>query len=115
MTEKFPLKTVLITENTYRFETDRLFKLLKGITERSMRRGTYYFPYWENAARAAEDRAALWLLLGVVTGVFPIALLFYELIRYAVKGKKSRELVRAWSRRRWERKHPDEVQADEYQ
>ncbi len=128
VTEKFPLKTVSITENTYRFETDRLFKLLKGITERSMRRGTYYFPYWENAARAAEDRAALWLLLGVVTGVFPIALLFYELIRYAVKGKKkledeilpntgkkSRELVRAWSRRRWERKHPDEVQADEYE
>ena len=30
-------------------------------------------------------------------------------------GKKSRELVRTWNRRRWERKHPDEVQADEYE
>ena len=93
-----------------------------------MQIGFVYFPYWENAARAAEDRAARWLLAAVISGVFPIALLFYELIRGAVKGKKkledeilpntgkkSRELVRAWSRRRWERKHPEEVQADEYE
>ena len=126
VTEKFPIKEAGIVENTYRFEPERLFKLVKNASTRSMQRGVVYIPYWENAARAAEDRAALWLMLGAITGVFPIALLFYALIRSAVKGKKkledeilpntgkkSRELVRAWNRRRWERRHPDEVQAEE--
>lgn len=126
VTEKFPVKSAVFAENTYRFEPERLFKLLKNTATRSMQLGLVYIPYWENAARAAEDRAALWLLAAVVTGVFPFALLFYALIRYAVRGKKkledeilpntgrkSRELVRAWSRRRWERRHPDEFQSDE--
>ena len=128
VTEKFPVKSAVLAENSYRFEPERLFALLKNTSARSMQIGFVYFPYWENAARAAEDRAARWLLAAVISGVFPIALLFYELIRGAVKGKKkledeilpntgkkSRELVRAWSRRRWERKHPEEVQADEYE
>ncbi len=126
VTEKFPVKSAVFAENTYRFESDRLLRLLRSSSTRSMQIGLAYFPYWENAARAAEDRAALWLLAAIITGAFPIALVLYALMRSAVRGKKkledeilpntgrkSRELVRAWSRRRWERRHPDEVQAEE--
>ena len=119
--EKFPIKKAELVDNTYRFESARLFKLLKAGNERSMRKGSAVYPYWENAARAAEDRAALWFALALATGALPAALLFYALIRYAVVGKRrlednvlpeakarSREFFREQSRRRWEKKHPDE-------
>ena len=125
-TEKFPVRSAMVVENTYRFEPERLLRLIKNASTRSMQTGVVYVPYWENAARAAEDRAALWLLAAIITGVFPIALLLYALIRSAVRGKKkleddvlpeararSRELLREQSRRRWERRHPDEVQTEE--
>ena len=121
VTDKFPNKNTLFVENTYRFEPDRLFGLLKNRTARSMSVGSFEIPYWENAARAAEDRAAAWLAAAVLTAAFPLVLLLYELIRTAVHGKKkleedilpgarakSREFIREQSRRRWERRHPDE-------
>ena len=124
--EKFPIKRAELVDNTYRFEADRLFKIARSGIERSMRKSAAVYPYWENAARGAEDRAALWLLAALVTGAFPVALLLLELIRSAVRGKKkleddmlpaakrkSREFLREQSRRRWERRHPDEVQTEE--
>ena len=121
VTDKFPLKTVMIVENTYRFETQRLFRLLQNRMERSMRTGTYYFPYWENAARAAEDRAAAWMAGAAVSGVLPAVLLLYCLIRGAAHGRKKleddllpdarakgREFFREQARKRWEKKHPGE-------
>jgi len=119
--EKFPVKRASLVDNSYRFEIDRLYKLLRAGTERSMHKGSVVYPYWENAARAVEDRAAFWLAAGAVTGAFPAALLLVELIRMAVRGKKklegdilpgakakSREFIREQNRRRWERKHPGE-------
>ena len=121
VTDKFPTKNVLYAENSYRFDTARLYRLLRNRTARSMSLGSYTIPYWENAARAAEDRAAIWLMSAVLTGVLPLALLFYSLTRWSVLGKrklesdllpgakaKSREFFRARSRRRWEKKHPGE-------
>ena len=126
VTDKFPAKNVVFVENTYRFTADRLLSLAKHMITRSMQVGGIYFPYWENAARAAEDRALIWAACALVTGAFPIALLIYELIRSAVHGKKkleqdvlpgarrkSREFVREQSRRRWERKHPEEAANDD--
>ena len=122
VTDKFPSKNVGFVENTYRFTADRLLTLAKHLATRSMQVGGIYFPYWENAARAAEDRALIWAACALVTGAFPVALVIYELIRNAVRGKKkleqevlpgarrkSRELVRERSRRRWERRHPEEA------
>lgn len=119
--EKFPVKQAELVDNSYRYSIDRLFKILKAVNARSMHKGSTIYPYWENAARAAEDRAALWLAVGVVAGAFPGALLLAELIHYSVRGRKkmesdvlpeararSREFIRALKRRRWERKHPDE-------
>ena len=122
VTDKFPAKNVVFVENTYRFTADRLLTLAKHLATRSMQVSGIYFPYWENAARAAEDRALIWAACALVTGAFPVALVIYELIRNAVRGKKkleqevlpgarrkSRELVRERSRRRWERRHPEEA------
>ena len=119
--EKFPIKKAELVDNSYRFDTDRLFRLLRAGTGRSMHKGSAVYPDWENAARAAEDRAARWLAAGLITAAFPVALLLYELIRGFVRGKKkleedvlpnakakSREFIREQNRRRWERRHPDE-------
>jgi len=121
VTDKFPNKNTLFVENTYRFEVARLIRLLENQISRSMTIGTFAIPYWENAARAAEDHAARWLAAGLLTAAFPLALVLYELIRTLVRGKrkletdvlpeakaKSREFIREQNRRRWERKHPDE-------
>ena len=122
VTDKFPVKNALFAENTYRFDIERLFHLLKNKASRSMSLGTFTIPYWENAARAAEDRAAMWLAGAVMTGVPPAALLLYGLIRSASRGKRrleddllpeakarGREFFREQSRKRWEKKHPGET------
>ena len=119
--EKFPIKRAELVDNSYRFSPKRLFKLLKSGGERAMRKSSAVYPYWENAARAAETRAALWLAAGTLCAVLPGALLIYYLIRGLVYGKqkmeqdvipkaskKSREFLREQSRRRWEKKHPGE-------
>ena len=121
VTDKFPVKNTMFAENTYRFDLDRLFRLFSNRISRSMLPSALAIPYWENAARAAEDRAVLWLVLAVVSGSFPVILLLYTAVRSAVRGKRkletellpgaktrSREFFRARSRRRWEKKHPGE-------
>ena len=124
VTDKFPYKAgnnENILVNTYRFELPQLYRLLKNRMQRSMRTGAWVYPYWENAARAAEDRASLWLLGAAVTGALPAGLVLYWVIRSLVRGKKKlqddvlpdatakgREFFREQSRRRWEKKHPGE-------
>ena len=121
VTDKFPVKNSLFVENTYRFEVSRLLQLLRNGVERSMSYGVIVTPYWENAARAAEDRAAMWLAGAAMTGALPAGLLLYWVIRSLVRGKKKlqddvlpdatakgREFIREQSRRRWEKKHPGE-------
>ncbi len=119
--EKFPVKKAELTDNSYRYSVDRLLKILKAGSARSMHKGSTIYPYWENAARAAEDRAALWLAVGLVSGAFPAALALAELIRGFVRGRRKmetdvlpeaqargREYIRELKRRRWERRHPGE-------
>ena len=119
--EKFPIKTAELLANTYRFETGNLLKLAKAGGVRSMRVGSAVYPYWENAARAAEDRAVVWLIAAMVTGAFPIGLLLVFLVRSFARGKRKvetelfprardsvQEAIRVRARRRWEKKHPGE-------
>ena len=119
--EKFPVKKASLVDNSCRFEIGRLWKLFRSRAERSMHRESAAFPYWENAARAAEDRASHWLLAGVVLLALPAGLMLWALVRAAARGRRkletdllpkarrgSRELVRELNRRRWERRHPGE-------
>lgn len=118
--EKFPLKSAEIMENSARFETVRLWKILRSRMERTMRKTAAVYPDWENAARAAEDRAALWLGGAILCAILPVVLLVVYLVRYARLGKekleedlipeakdKLEEAVRVRARRRWEKQHPD--------
>ncbi len=119
--EKFPYSDATILENTYRYGLSNLIQILRNGMDRSMQKDLNYYPYWENAARAAEDRASFWLCAAAVSCIYPIVFFLYSLIRYAVYGKRkleteilpavsarSREFVREQNRRRWEKKHPDE-------
>lgn len=85
-----------------------------------MRKGGAVYPDWENAARAAEDSAAGWLIAAIATGLPPFALALVGAVRYAARGKtrlqedtlprlreRVEEALRVRARRRWEKKHPD--------
>ena len=120
-TEKFPVKSAVLVENSRRFEPERLLRLAKDGIERSMQKGVNYTPYWENAARAAEDRAVIWLIAAMVFGAFPVGLLLAYIIRGLTRGKRKlesdllprakdgvEEAIRVRRRRRWEKQHPGE-------
>ena len=120
-TEKFPISGAVLIENGRRFEAGNLLRLAKNGVERSMRKDDNYYPYWENAARAAEDRAVVWLIAALVLAAFPVGLLLVFVIRSFSRGKKkfetelfpkardrAEEAIRVRARRRWEKQHPGE-------
>lgn len=118
VTEKFPIGTGEIFDNTYRFEPSRLLKMLKDGSIRSMHLGQAVYPYWENAARAAED-TCLWLIVAaMVFAALPVVLVLWLLLRSLVRGKrrledeyipaakeKLSESIRIRQRKVWEKKH----------
>ena len=80
-------------------------------------RGVIY-PYWENAARGVEDRAALLLLGGIAALVLPCVTALVYIVKYAIVGKRrleedvlprwrdsAEEAIRVQGRLRWEKKH----------
>ncbi len=117
--EKFPIGKGEIVDNTYRFDADGLISLLKSGSTRSMHLSSAVYPYWENAARGAEDACMNWLKAALATALLPLLLILFVLIKGLVfaKGKmedeyipgtreKLREAIRVRQRRRWEKKHP---------
>ena len=120
--DKFPIGSGEIVDNTHRFDTENIWKLAKDVTARSMRGSTVVYPYWENAARGAEDTCALYMLCAIVTGLFPAGLALFVLIRGIVRGKTKleedvfpkwkeniSEAIRVRERKRWEKEHPGET------
>ncbi len=116
--EKFPIGRGEIINNTERFQMENLWKLIKGFGTRSMQTRGVIYPYWENAARGVEDRAALLLLIGAAALVLPCVTALVYAVKYAVVGKRkleedvlprwrddAEEAIRVQGRRRWEKKH----------
>ena len=116
--EKFPIGRGEIVNNTERFQTENLWKLIKGFGTRSMQTRGVIYPYWENAARGVEDRAALLLLAGTAALALPCVTALVYAVKYAVVGKRkleedvlprwrdnAEEALRVQGRRRWEKKH----------
>ena len=116
--EKFPIGRGEIVNNTERFQSENLWKLIKGFGTRSMQTRGVIYPYWENAARGVEDRAALLLLAGTAALVLPCVTALVYAVKYAVVGKRkleedvlprwrdnAEEALRVQGRRRWEKKH----------
>ena len=115
--EKFPIGRGEIVNNTERFGTANLWQLIRGFGTRSMQTRGVIYPYWENAARGVEDRAALLLLGGIAALVLPCVTALVYIVKYAIAGKRrleedvlprwrdsAEEAIRVQGRRRWEKK-----------
>lgn len=69
--EKFG-NTADITENSKRYGLGSIFGVLFDYSERVMRRDGMAYPYWENAARLAENKMAALLFAMLIFSLFPL-------------------------------------------
>ena len=97
LTDAFPEESVHIVENSARFTLADSFAVIGSFGERSLRTEAIAYPYWENAARFAEDWLALLLVLSLLFVAFPlVCFVFYSIriIHLVVKrGKKTVDVV----------------------
>ena len=89
--EKFPIGRGEIVNNTTRFSFKKLVKLAEQYGMRSMQNKGILYPYWENAARYAEDIAALLTALALIFLLLPAVTALAILLRSLVYGKKKLE------------------------
>ena len=82
MTEKFPIGSGAIVQNTGRFSVSGLISVIGAFGKRAMTTNGVIYPYWENAARMAESYAALYLLLGTLLAVMPVVCLTIVLVKF---------------------------------
>lgn len=71
VTEKFSVGNGVVVQNTGRYSLSRLLSVIGSFGQRAMQTKPVLYPYWENAARMAEDYAALWLVLLVLFSLCP--------------------------------------------
>ena len=116
--DHFPNKEGENVVNTDRFSLERLLQLARALPERAAHGGTVRYPYWENAARIAENECAV-LAVCMLGLSLPAAITaLAELFRLLARGKTAleeevlpkakegvEEAVRVRARRRWEKKH----------
>ena len=91
LTEAISGPGIYIVENSARFTLENTFAAIGSFGERSMKTDAIVFPYWENAARYAEDWLALLLVLSLVFIVFPVVcgiIYLVILIRFLIKHGK---------------------------
>ena len=89
--DKFPIGRGEIVNNSTRFSFSKLLKLSTQYGMRSMQNKGIIYPYWENAARYAEDIAALLTALSLLLAVLPLGWLLVMFIRLLIYGKNSLE------------------------
>ena len=82
MTEKFPIGSGAIVQNTGRFSVSSLISVMGAFGKRAMTTNGVIYPYWENAARMAESYAALYLLLGTLLAIMPAVCLTIVLVKF---------------------------------
>ena len=91
MTDIFTGRDVDIVENSARFSLEKSFAVVGAFGERSMRKDTIMYPYWENAARYAEDWLALLLVMSLLFIICPAVfavIYLVKIIHYLVKHGK---------------------------
>lgn len=116
--EKFPLGRGEVINNSERFSLSALWTLIRGFDTRSMQTRGVIYPYWENASRGVEDRAALLLILAIALLVLPVITAVVVVVLMAIRGKRTleedliprwkastEEAIRVRARRRWEKQH----------
>lgn len=78
----------VIVQNTGRFALGRSLAGLGQLPARAQRTGRVFFPFWENAARAAEVRASLWAGLAAAAASWPCLYGGFWAIRGATAGTR---------------------------
>lgn len=68
-------------EETGRFEIGPISRVLFHFSQRTVKDNEIAYPYWENAARLAENHLALLLLLGFLLALFPAASFIYLIVK----------------------------------
>lgn len=115
----FPIGSGTIVENRGRFDFWKLMGVARSFASRAMHSGASY-PYWENAARYAENKAASYYMLAIFFALLPEILFVLYLSRnlrwlgnrlsedyLPAAHERTSEAIRKSQRKAWERKHPD--------
>ena len=115
--EKFPKGNGEIVENARRFSLPALLKIAKNFSARAIH-GNAVYPYWENAARYAETRAAMLVCFAIFFALLPLVefIIVLSVLFSRAKEKLGEDILPAWGekieeairvrqRRRWEKKH----------
>ena len=80
--DNFPLQNSFqLVENTSRFSAGATAQVLTSFSERTISSRNLAYPYWENAARLAENQLALLLAIGCLLAVFPAVCLIRLIIK----------------------------------
>ena len=116
--DRFPNKEGENVVNTDRFSFGRLLQLAHDLPGRAAHGGMVRYPYWENAARIAENECAVLSAGALAMGLPAVITALVELVRLLARGKTAleeellpkakegvEEAVRVRARRRWEKKH----------
>ena len=88
MTDSFPDTQAVIVENSIRFSLSGILDVYSSFGTRSMKTDGIIFPYWENAARYAEDWISFLWALSLVLVIFPCVsaiAYFVKFIRFSVR------------------------------
>lgn len=116
--ESFPLGGGEAVQNSDRFSLPRLLALRGSMDERTMQSRGLRYPYWENAARLAENRCLRLLTAALLLDLLPLGALIVNAWRLLRRfwtwlcasllprwREGAAEVVRRPQRRRWEKEH----------
>lgn len=77
---------MMVVENSSRYSIEALISILMDFGVRSMHKGAFSYPYWENLARGYEDIRAVLFLVQAIFLILPSVAIFVVLIR---KGRSA--------------------------
>jgi len=77
-----------LVECSARYDLAHRFEVIKNFGIRSMTTKNIVFPYWENRARGYEDVSALFLVLEILSLVYPLGWLLRKLYGYWKRRKE---------------------------
>jgi len=111
---------IVIVENSSRFSFSNTFSAIRSFGERSIQTNAIAFPYWENAARYAEDWLALILALTFIFALFPLIcgiVYAVKLIRFGIRQliKLIKKLIEKKDKKDYEKyllKHGEALEED---
>ena len=114
---KFPASGGEIISNSGRYSFSKLMGIAKNFASRAIS-GSVSYPYWENAARYTENKAALLVVLALLFAVCPLVTGIICLAKLISRGsekmsedvmpslkEKTEEKIRVRQRKRWEKQH----------